>query len=421
MLHNNTRKIALISVHSDPAVDINKEEAEGQNVYVRQVGEALARLGWKVDMFTRRSSLEQATIVEHNANCRTIRLNAGSPKFIKKQEIFQYLPDFVAAFLEFQAQQKITYSIIHTNYWLSASVGMELRKYQQFKHLHTYHSLGAVEYQSITNLPRVFQARLKIEKQCLETADTIIATSPQQKEVMRSLISTKGNIKVIPYGTDINHFGHSSRFESRNRLNIKLEAKVILYVGSFERSKGLETLVKAVGYNQVRQHPDLELIIVNNSTPGIKESTERERIEAIVNKLKLAEITTFKDHIEYTDLPDYYAAADVCVVPSNYEPFGLVAIEAMASRTPVIASKVGGLEFTVINELTGLLVPPQNEKALAQAINQVLSYPAWSRQLEKEARKRVESKFSWNGVAEQLGQQYLTELSRLQQQLLVAV
>jgi D-inositol-3-phosphate glycosyltransferase len=238
---------------------------------------------------------------------------------------------------------------------------------------------------------------------------------------MRSLISTKGNIKVIPYGTDINHFGHSSRFESRNRLNIKLEAKVILYVGSFERSKGLETLVKAVGYNQVRQHPDLELIIVNNGTPGIKNSTERERIEDIVNKLRLAEITTFKDYIEYIDLPDYYAAADVCVVPSNYEPFGLVAIEAMASGTPVIASKVGGLEFTVINELTGLLVPPQNEKALAQAINQVLSYPAWSRQLEKEARKRVESKFSWDGVAEQLGQQYLTELNRLQQQLLVAV
>ncbi len=134
----------------------------------------------------------------------------------------------------------------------------------------------------------------------------------------------------------------------------------------------------------------------------------------------LEEITTFAGRVEHADLTYYYAAADVCVVPSHYEPFGLVAIEAMACSTPVIASEVGGLKFTVINELTGLLVPPQNEKAFAQAINRILSYPAWSRQLEKDARKRVESMFSWDGVAQQLEQQYLTILNQKQPQLLTS-
>ncbi|MGL4880794.1 MAG: glycosyltransferase, partial [Waterburya sp.] len=251
MSPKNNRKIALISVHGDPAIDIGKEEAGEQNVYVREVGEALARLGWEVDMFTRRTSPEQAKIVEHSANCRTIRLNAGFPKFIKRQEIFQYLPDFVAAFLEFQAQQKIIYPIIHTNSWLSAWVGMELKKYEQFQHFHIYHSLGAVKYKSIKELPEIAQTRLKIEKKCLETADKIIATSPQEQQQMRSLVSPKGNIEVIPCGTDIKRFGGCTRLKSRNKLNIELEAKVILYVGRFDRCKGIETLVKAVGYNQV--------------------------------------------------------------------------------------------------------------------------------------------------------------------------
>ena len=418
MLFNNRKKIALISVHGDPAINIGEEEAGGQNVYVRKVGEALARLGWQVDMFTRRSSQEQAAIVEHSPNCRTIRLVAGAKTFIKRQEIFQHLPEFVTAFLEFQAQQETIYPLIHTNYWLSAWVGMELKKRQPSKLLHTYHSLGAVKYKAVKNIPQISKTRLEIEKECLETADTIVATSPQEQEDMRSLVSPQGNIAVIPCGTDIERFGSVSRLESRAKLEIEPEAQVILYVGRFDRRKGIETLVRAVGCNEVKQHPNLKLIIVGGSTPGRKDGKERERIENIVRELKLEAITTFAGRIEHADLTYYYAAADVCVVPSHYEPFGLVAIEAMACSTPVIAADVGGLKFTVVNELTGLLVPSQDEQAFAEAINHVLSYPAWSRQLEKDARKRVESMFSWDGVAKQLEQQYLAELNQTQPELL---
>lgn len=420
MSPKNQRKIALISVHGDPAIDIGKEEAGGQKVYVRKVGEALARLGWEVDMFTRRSNQEQAEIVEHSSNCRTIRLIAGPQKFVKRQEIFQYLPEFIEAFLEFQAQQQSIYPIIHSNYWLSAWVGMELKKRQESKHLHTYHSLGAVKYKAVKNIPEISKTRLEIEKQCLETADVIIATSPQEQEYMRSLVSEKGNIVVIPCGTDIENFGQYSRLESRAKLNIKPEARVVLYVGRFDRRKGIETLVRAVGCNEVREHPNIKLIIVGGSTPGRKDRKERERIEGIVKELGLEEITTFTGRVEPADLAYYYVAADVCVVPSHYEPFGLVAIEAMACGTPVVASEVGGLKFTVINELTGLLVPPQDEQAFAKAIDQVLSYPAWSRQLEKDARERVVSKFSWDGVAQQLNCQYLAALNKSRSESLIS-
>ena len=420
MSPNKQKKIALISVHGDPAIDIGKEEAGGQNVYVRKVGEALARLGWQVDMFTRRSSESQAKIVEHRTNCRTIRLDAGPRSFIKRQQIFEYLPKFVTAFLEFQSQQETTYSLIHTNYWLSAWVGMELQQRQSSKLFHTYHSLGAVKYKSVKQIPEIAQTRLEIEKRCLETADTIVATSPQEQEHMRSLMSERGNISVIPCGTDIKRFGSVSRFQSRAKLNLEPEDKVVLYVGRFDRRKGIETLVRAVGQNEVKRHPNLKLIIVGGSTPGRKDGKERERIEGIVRELNIADITTFAGQIEHEELAYYYAAANVCVVPSHYEPFGLVAIEAMACSTPVIASEVGGLKFTVINELTGLLVPPQDERAFAKAIARVLSYPAWSRQLEKDARKRVVSMFSWDGVAQQLAEEYLTHVSLQQPELSMA-
>jgi D-inositol-3-phosphate glycosyltransferase len=430
MLSKNRGKVALISVHGDPAVNIGKEEAGGQNVYVRQVGEALARQGWQVDMFTRRSDADQQEIIEHSPNCRTIRLTAGPQKFVPRQKIFNYLPEFVKAFINFQHQQKTIYPIIHTNYWLSAWVGMEIKKIQTVRHLHTYHSLGAVKYRSVTTVPLIAKTRLRVEKQCLETADMIIATSPQEQEHMRSLldavahegnpqdraaslVSSKGNITVIPCGTDIDCFGSIDRQSGRAKLGINPEDKVVMYAGRFDERKGIETLVRAIAREEVKHHQNLKLIIVGGYTPGESDGQEKERIASVVNELGIEDITKFAGRVQHEDLASYYAAADVCVVPSHYEPFGLVAIEAMAARTPVVASDVGGLKFSVVDEVTGLLVPPQDEGAFAQAINSILTNSKWREQLGNNARKRIEAKFSWNGVANQLDQQYLSELSNL--------
>jgi len=405
MLSTIKQHIALISVHGDPAIEIGKEEAGGQNVYVRQVGEALAKQGWQVDMFTRKVSPEQPTIVEHSANCRTIRLSAGPEQFVPRDNLFEYLPTFVEQLLKFQQQEGIEYSVVHTNYWLSSWVGMELKKIKPIQLVHTYHSLGAVKYKSVSTIPLIASTRLEVEKKVLEKADRIVATSPQEKEHMRSLVSTKGSIDIIPCGTDIRKFGSVSREAAREKLGIDPNAKVVFYVGRFDRRKGIETVVRAVGKSQMRAQ-NLKLVIGGGSRPGQSDGIERDRIEKIVGELGLRDITTFPGRLGDDTLPSYYAAADVCVVPSHYEPFGLVAIEAMASQTPVVASDVGGLQYTVVPEETGLLAPPKDDTAFAVAIDRILANPEWAKELGKKARVRVEKQFSWDGVASQLGELY---------------
>ncbi|MBD1833922.1 glycosyltransferase family 1 protein [Cyanobacteria bacterium FACHB-472] len=405
MLSTIKQHIALISVHGDPAIEIGKEEAGGQNVYVRQVGEALAKQGWQVDMFTRKVSLEQPTIVEHSANCRTIRLSAGPEQFVPRDNLFEYLPTFVEQLLKFQQQEGIEYSVVHTNYWLSSWVGMELKKIQPIQLVHTYHSLGAVKYKSVSTIPLIATTRLEVEKKVLEKADRIVATSPQEKEHMRSLVSTKGSIDIIPCGTDIRKFGSVSREAAREKLGIDPNAKVVFYVGRFDRRKGIETVVRAVAKSQMRDQ-NVKLVIGGGSRPGQSDGIERDRIEKIVGEVGLRDITTFPGRLGDDTLPSYYAAADVCVVPSHYEPFGLVAIEAMASETPVVASDVGGLQYTVVPEETGLLAPPKDDAAFAVAIDRILADPEWAKELGKKARVRVEKQFSWDGVASQLGELY---------------
>ncbi|WP_083621960.1 glycosyltransferase family 4 protein [Planktothrix serta] len=402
----NRQPIALISIHGDPDVDIGREEAGGQNVYVRQVGEALAKLGWQVDMFTRKIHANQPTIVQHSPYCRTIRLSAGPLEYIPRDELFEYLPEFVTAFQNFQAKEGTNYPLVHTNYWLSAWVGLQLKKHHNVQLVHTYHSLGKVKYQAVSHRPSIADTRLAIEQQILEQSNTVIATSPQEEEVLRYLVSQNGHISVIPCGTNLENFHVISKPEARLKLGLDPQKPIILYVGRFDPRKGIETLVRACHQYQTTTNASFKLIIAGGSDPNKTDGQERQRIEDLVNELGLTEQTCFPGQLSHDILPLYYAAADVCVVPSHYEPFGLVAIEAMACGTPVIASNVGGLKFTVIPEETGLLVPPQDINGFADAINRILTDDVWTQKLRKQASVRVSENFSWVGVAIRLSDLY---------------
>ncbi|HIK15539.1 MAG TPA: glycosyltransferase family 1 protein [Leptolyngbyaceae cyanobacterium M33_DOE_097] len=412
MFLKQTGRIALISCHGDPAAEIGKEEAGGQNVYVRQVGEALAGLGWQVDMFTRKADANQPKIVEHAKGCRTIRLTAGPETFVPRDEIYGFVPEFVQALQHFQQEEGIQHPIVHTNYWISAAIGMELKRYQPIVQLHTYHSLGAVKYQNVSPIPMVAGTRLEVEKTVLKTAERIIATSPQEKEHMRSLMSPHGAIDIIPCGTDIEHFGTVSKAEARHALGIAPDEKVVLYVGRFDPRKGIETLVRAVAQSNAKESGKLRLIIGGGSRPGHSDGAERDRIEAIVEELEITDLTHFPGRLGREVLPTYYAAADVVVVPSHYEPFGLVTIEAMACHTPVVGSSVGGLLYTVAPEETGLLAPPKDVNAFQIAIDRILDNPEWAAKLGQNARSRVEAQFSWQGVAQQLSDLYIQLLNQ---------
>jgi D-inositol-3-phosphate glycosyltransferase len=406
--------IALISEHGDPAAQIGRDAAGGQNVYVRQVGEALAKLGWQVDMFTRKSNPNDDSIVEHSPHCRTIRLVAGPQSYIHRDRLFEYMPEFVAAFQKFQQQEGTYYPLAHTNYWMSGWVGLELKKQQNLQLLHTYHSLGAVKYRTVDGLPEISQTRLAVERQLLEQSDCIIATSPQELADLRQLVSPNGRIATIPCGTNIDNFQPLSKAEARHKLGLNPHSKIVLYVGCFDPRKGIETLVRA--YAQLADRsadPDhLHLLLVGGSDPEEADGAERRRIENLVASLGIQASTEFVSMVGHDRLPLYYTAADVCAIPSHYEPFGLVAIEAMACGTPVVAAAVGGLKFTVIPEETGLLVPPQDTDGFAQAIGRILTDDLWARKARKLAVTRVEDNFSWTGVAAQLSNLYRSLLAQ---------
>jgi D-inositol-3-phosphate glycosyltransferase len=409
--------IALISEHGDPAAEIGKDAAGGQNVYVRKVGEALATLGWQVDMFTRKTKPDDAAIVQHSPYCRTIRLVAGPEQFIPRDELFPYMPEFVAAFQAFQSKEGSNYPLVHTNYWMSAWVGLQLKQQSNIQLIHTYHSLGAVKYQKVPHRPAIAATRLAIEREILEQADCIVATSPQEQETLRTLVSRQGHIEVIPCGTDTSNFHTIPKAEARAALGFKANDAIVLYVGRFDPRKGIETLVHACAQLKATGEKEqdgktsfdpakLQLVIVGGSDPDGDDGQERTRIEQLIQEAGLAEQTVFAGQIGHTLLPLYYTAADVCAIPSHYEPFGLVAIEAMACGTPVVASDVGGLSFTVVPNETGLLVPPQDAAALAQAIERVLTDELWARKLRRQAPIRVQQNFSWSGVAVHLSDLY---------------
>lgn len=416
MMGLNRQAIALISDHADPAAEIGSEEAGGQNVYVRHVGETLATLGWHVDMFTRKVHADDAAIVQHSPHCRTIRLKAGAEAYIPRDKLFEHMPEFVRSFQAFQMTHGLNYPLIHTNYWLSAWAGLELKKTNGIQLVHTYHSLGAVKYQSLTDLPQIANTRLMVERDILENANCVVATSPQEEESLRSLVSTRGQIEIIPCGTDTNNFRLTSKADARTKLKLNSREKVILYVGRFDSRKGIETLVRACALlKQAVKEKDtnnLKLVIVGGSSPNMPDGDERTRIEHIVDELGMRDSTLFAGRIGHDILPLYYTAADVCVIPSHYEPFGLVAIEAMACGVPVVASNVGGLKFTIIPEETGLLVEPKDIKAFARGIHRILFDELWARKMRNQASVNVNQRFSWAGVTIQLSELYRRVLAQ---------
>lgn len=399
-------RYALISVHGDPSAQLGKDGAGGQNLYVKSLGLSLAKRGCQIDMFTRRESPDQAEIVDHSNGCRTIRLTAGPVKFIHRDELFLYLPEFIEAWLDFQKRSGLSYDLIHSNYWLSGWVGLQLRSRLGIPQVHTYHSVGAIKYKAMSSLPEIAPSRLGAEWACLEQSDCVIATSKQEERDLRGFVSEHGRIEIIPCSVDIQHFSQVDKLTARQQLDIAENKKLILYVGRFDERKGIEVLVRACAQLPERLKAQYQLYLVGGSRKNGVDTIEQKRIRDLVTEFSLDSMTTFTGSIDQAHLPAYYAAADICVIPSYYEPFGLVAIEAMAAGTAVIASEVGGLQETVLDGKTGLLVPPRDPNSLSEAIAKLLNEPNIAQAMGKAGFQRVQSHFSQEAVAKNIHHLY---------------
>jgi D-inositol-3-phosphate glycosyltransferase len=401
------KRIAVLSVHSCPLAALGGKETGGMNVYVRELSRQMGRMGIEVDVFTRSQNPHIFPIVPLGQNARVIHIKAGPEEPVAKHRLLQYMPEFTSEVVRFARKNGAPYDLVHSHYWLSGWVGGRLKKLWSVPLVHMFHTLGVLKNTAGAGGREIEPSkRLRVEREIGEYADCIVAPSPWEKKKMVLLNGTPpSRVKVIPCGVDLRLFrpilsSRAMRFLGLTRRNF------ILFVGRIDDIKGIDVLIRAVHRLSCRpegEKGELGLIIVGgelDADPG-RESREMQRLRELVQDLKLQDRVAFWGSQRQDLLPYFYSAAQALVLSSRYESFGMVALEAMACGTPVIASRVGGLKYTIEDRRTGLLVPEGNPILLADRICRVVEDPAERKKLVKAALAKVQQ-FSWPQIAQKI-------------------
>ncbi len=330
-------RVAMVSVHTCPLAALGGKETGGMNVYVREVARELGRMGAEVDIFTRSQNPSIPRVVEFADGVRVVHLTAGPQAPMARERLYDHLDEFIEGVEGWRIARAAEYDLIHAHYWLSGVVGLALRARWSLPVFQMFHTLGRLK----NGVAR--------ERAEWEPAD---------------------RITVVPCGVDTTLFTPMLQAEARALLDLDI-GPLLLYVGRIAPIKGLATLLDAVARLRSAGRP-VRLLVVGGETDEPRDGHEAE-VRADARRLGLEDAVAFIGAQPQEDLRAYYGAADVTVLPSHYESFGMVALEAMACASPVIASRVGGLTTTVRDGLTGYLVPEGDPVALAERIDRVLS------------------------------------------------
>jgi D-inositol-3-phosphate glycosyltransferase len=410
-------RIAVISAHTSPLAALGGRETGGMNVYVRESAAELARLGYNVDIFTRDDGSmpaiqyvswqsEQGDSLNDGGpraapvpEVRVIALEAGPRAPIEKEEQPEHLPGFLNALRAFREREGLRYGVIHSHYWMSGWIGRHLQRLWDIPHVAMFHTLGEVKRRA-----RVEEVesgrRIEAERLIATTADRIVVASKHEKGLLARLYGAPDSrMAVIPCGVNLERFQPQDRATARAALDLPQDNGVVLFVGRLEPLKGLEILIDAVAE---LEDTTPELVIVGGDE---RARTYIDALRAHAEMLGLGSRTHFVGAVSQDALPSYYSAADVCVVPSYYESFGLVALEAMACGTPVIASRVGGLTGTVRDGESGYLIPWRCPQPFSDAIDLLLTNGELRRAFGAAAHEQAQ-RFRWSAVARELADLY---------------
>ncbi|RMF00740.1 MAG: glycosyltransferase family 1 protein [Chloroflexi bacterium] len=402
----------MLSVHTSPLAKLGQKKTGGMNVYVRDFTRELVRRGIQVDVFTRAASAE-APYIEYDpaCGCRVIHIPAGPRRSIANDDIANYLDEFAAGVLQFAHDYSLRYDLIHAHYWLSGVVAGKLRAaWGPIPIVQMYHTLGHMKNQ-IAQSPAELAApvRLMGEAHAARVADILVAATPAEESQLVELYGADpAKIEVIPPGVDLSRFEPIRPCVARRRLGLPANKRLVLFVGRIEPLKGVDSLLQATAILKERQ-PDLMTGVrvgIIGGNPAAPDA-ELARLQTLHAQLQLDSTAEFLGAKDQSLLPDYYAAADLVVMPSRYESFGMVALEAMAVGTPVIASRVGGLAHLVQNGQTGYLTPPNCPQALAERMWQVLSDADLRARLGQQAREHAR-RFEWSQVVDRMLHLYAT-------------
>lgn len=398
-------RLALICFHSCPVGRLGEKDTGGMNVYVRQLARRLGRQGYQVDIFTRRHDPEDPQIVPIGERARVIHIKAG-PLAIVKEDLYQHIPEFIYELGAFQQSECARYDLIHSHYWLSGRIGMKLSRRWRIPHIATFHTHARTKLKA-NPAAREVERRACVEEVVMNSVDAIVASTVVERDEITELYgAAHSKIKVVPPGVDLDLFKPADKTQARRALNIAADARVVLFVGRMEPLKGIDILMRAA--KLLRARANARLLIVGG---GQDDDAELLRLKALAAQLRIQDMVTFTGAVEQERLPAYYNAADVMAMPSYYESFGLAALEAMACATPVVASKVGGLQTFIEHGSAGYLIPRQCPEPFAHAIDTLLANPALAADMGSAARRKA-SKMSWDRTANAMLKCYQPLLNR---------
>ena len=387
------RRVAMISYHTSPLAPLGGSDTGGMNVYVRQLSRELGQRGFLVDVFTRRQDASTPEVIEDGENVRVVHLEAGPRRPVDKGRLHQYLDQFEENMIRFASAAGLTYDLLHSHYWLSGRVALRLQERWGLPHVTMFHTLGEVK-----NRARVTEheapLRIQVEHRLATQADRIVCASQHEKHLLARLYDADPErVAVVPCGVDLDLFRPQDKEAARRALGYRDE-RIILFVGRIEPLKGIDILINAAA--QLGEESDFHVLIVG----GDRRSRQQvSHLQELASDLGIGERVCFLGAVDHEQLPLYYNAADVCVVPSYYESFGLVALEAMACGTPVVASRVGGLTGTVRDGETGYLISWRCPEPFAERLELLLGNEALRRRFGEAAREVVE-RYRWANVAE---------------------
>ncbi|MFQ5942673.1 MAG: glycosyltransferase [Anaerolineales bacterium] len=399
-------RIAMLSYHTCPLATLGGKEAGGMNVYVRELVRSLGRRGVGVDVFTR-SQDEHVPHVLHDLGYgnRVVHVPSGPEHPLPKHDLPNYLSDYVNYIREFAKNKGLIYDVIHSHYWLSGEAALTLRNEWDAPFIQMFHTLGEMKNQVARSPDEIASpARLDSEKRLLSEADKIIASTEAELAQFRWLYREETDkVEIIEPGVDTSHFYPIPVDEAREFVESTDDRRIILFVGRIEPLKGLDSLLNAVALLHQGGKHDLHLMVIGGEPDADPDevTAEMDRLKSLTHELKLDGQVTFLGRRDQDVLQYYYSAAEIVVMPSHYESFGLVALEAMACGTPVVASETGGLVFLVKDGETGLHVPTAAPKSLADKLQHLLENEAELKRLGDQAAKYARG-FNWGKVANRM-------------------
>lgn len=332
---------------------------------------------------------------------------------VPKEALLGHKPAIGAAALQ-MLRHSVPYDVVHANFFMSGWVGMKLRDHLRVPLVMTFHALGLVRREHQGEQETFPEARIGIGRQLVRTAERIVAECPQDKaDLMRRYGASPSRIATVPCGVDLAQFAPGSRARARRELGLADDEFIVLQLGRIVPRKGIDNVIRAVA----RMRPGLRvrLLVVGGESTRPDESATPEigRLRALARVSGIESRVTFVGQRQGADLRNFYLAADVLVGTPWYEPFGITPLEAMACARPVVGSAVGGIKFSVVDQVTGYHVPARDPEALACLLEQLHDNPALAEAFGLAGARRVRERFTWEQVSQALIEVYVAAGDRL--------